>query len=194
MPENKLLGLSVAEFLDRLAADAPTPGGGSVAALVGALAAGLGQMSCNFTLGREKFQAVEPQVQAIAERLGRASSMMRRLIEEDAAAYAELSSAFKLPKDDPQRPQRIQVGASVAAGVPFQIVALSRQIVGDLQSLRSLANPRLVSDVDAGIHLATAAIPAAAANVEVNLPYLAEADANRLRSELEHMLAATARS
>jgi len=86
MPTASLLQLSLAEFLDRLASDTPTPGGGSVAALTGALAASLGKMVCAFTLGRPKFAAVEPEVRVLSDRLTRAGSMLRALVDEDAAA------------------------------------------------------------------------------------------------------------
>lgn len=189
MPENQLLGLTVTAFLDRLESREPTPGGGSVAALVGSLAAGLGHMACEFTVGRPKFAAVEADVQELAQRLRRAGAMLRRLTEEDAAAYAELSQAFKLPKEDPTRADKIAAGAAIAAGVPFQTAALSRQVHTDLTRLLDLANPRLRTDVEAGLELAQAAIAAAAANVRANLPFLAPADADRIGSELTTMLA-----
>ena len=184
MADNELLTLRVQDFLDRLASEVPTPGGGSVAALVAALAAGLGRMSCAFTVGRPKFAAVEPQVRDIALRLERADHMLRRLINEDAEAYAELSAAFKLDKASPQRGPRITQAAGVAGGVPFQTAALSRQVHTDLQQLAKLANPRLLSDVEAGLHLAHAAFQAAVANVKINLPYMQPDQRARMEAEI----------
>jgi formiminotetrahydrofolate cyclodeaminase len=77
-----LAKLSIDEFLEQLASRTPTPGGGSVAALTGALAAGLGQMVAAYTLGRPKFAAVAPQVQNLAERQHRARQHLRQLMDE----------------------------------------------------------------------------------------------------------------
>ena len=187
MNMHSLTGITISEFLDRLAADEPTPGGGAVAALVAALAAGLGEMTCAFTLGRPKFAQVEPQVREIATRLARADHMLRKLVDEDAEAYGRLSAAFKLPKDDPQRTGRIAHAAGLAAGVPFQTATLSRQVRGDLRALIELANPRLRSDIDAGLHLAEAAYQAAVANVSINLPFMQADDGRRMQRELDRL-------
>ena len=172
MPEAKLIDLTVAEYLDRLAADSPTPGGGSAAAVVAALAASLGRMAAVFTLGREKFAAVEAQVRQLDQQLTRAEAALRQLVDEDAAAYQVLSAAFKLPKDDATRTDQIAKAAHVAAAVPLEIVALGKQVAADLTALRAIANPWLLSDVQAGLNLIHAAIPTAAENVRANLPFM----------------------
>jgi formiminotetrahydrofolate cyclodeaminase len=188
MAESPLVSLSIDDFLDRLASDAPTPGGGAVAALTGALAAGLGRMVCALTAGKAKFADVEPQVNQIASRLDRATPMLKRLISEDAAAYAELSTAFKIDRAAPQRRERIAQAAGVAAAVPLETVAISRQVLGDLRRLEPLGNPNLRSDVEAAIHLAQAAMHAAAANVRVNVPLLTETQQQEVGRELERLL------
>jgi formiminotetrahydrofolate cyclodeaminase len=188
MPEPSLVNASVEEFLAGLASDAPTPGGGAAAALTGALAASLGQMVCRLTAGKKKFANVEPQVNQIASRLTRAGLMLKRLIDEDAAAYAELSAAFKLDKSDPQRKTHLTETAGLAAAVPLETVAVSRQVLSDLRRLEPIGNPNLRSDVNAGMHLAQAAMQAAAANVRVNLPLLPEKQAGEVTQELDKLL------
>ncbi len=89
---------SLATFLDHLASNAPTPGGGSVAALCGALSAALGSMVANLTLGREKYRDVEPTIHAALERSERLRSDFLQLINDDIAAYGALSAAYRLPK------------------------------------------------------------------------------------------------
>ncbi|MBU0617848.1 MAG: cyclodeaminase/cyclohydrolase family protein [Planctomycetes bacterium] len=190
MAESPLANVSIEEFLDRLASDAPTPGGGAVAALTGALAASLGRMVCGLTAGKKKFADVEPQVRQIASRLTRAGLMLKRLIDEDAAAYAELSGAFKMEKSDPRRKGWVAETAGLAAAVPLQTVAVSRQVLGDLRRLEPIGNPNLRPDVEAGIHLVRAAMHAAAANVRVNLPLLPEAQARKVAKELDQLLGA----
>jgi formiminotetrahydrofolate cyclodeaminase len=188
MAEAALINTSVGEFLNRLASDAPTPGGGAVAALTGALAASLGRMVCGLSSGKKKFADVEPQVKQIASRFTRAGGMLEQLIDEDAAAYAELSAVFKLDKSDPKRKKRLVETAALAAAVPLETVAVSRQVLSDLRRLERIANPNLRSDVEAGIHVAQAAMRAAAANVRVNLSLLPGEQAREIAKELDRLL------
>jgi formiminotetrahydrofolate cyclodeaminase len=188
MAEPSLTTLSICDFLDRLGSATPTPGGGAVAALSGALAASLGRMACALTVGKPRFAEVEAQVRGIDSRLERSEQMLRRLIDEDAAAYAELSAAFKADRNDPTRRDRIGKVASLAAAVPLETVAVSRNVLGDLRRLKPIGNPNLRSDVEAAIHLSRAAMQAAAANVRVNLPFLQEKQAGKVEEELDRLL------
>jgi formiminotetrahydrofolate cyclodeaminase len=189
MAESSLVAGSIDGFLDRLASQEPTPGGGAVAALAGALAASLGRMACALTIGNAKFADVQPQVSQLASRLNRATLLLKQLIDEDAAAYAELSAAFKLDRAEPKRKQRVRQAAGLAAAVPLETVAVSRQVLGDLRRLEPIGNPNLRSDVEAAMHLARAAMDAAAANVRVNLPLLPDAQARQVGDELDQLLA-----
>jgi len=189
MAEPSLLAGSIDTFLEQLASPDPTPGGGAVAALAGALAASLGQMACGLTIGNVKFADVEPQVSRIAARLNRSTLLLKRLIDEDAAAYTELSATFKLDRSEPKRKKRIRQAAGLAAAVPLETVAFSRQVLADLRRLEPIANPNLRSDVEAAVHLAQAAMDAAAANVRVNLPLLPDAQAQQVGDELDQLLA-----
>lgn len=188
MPDPALFEQSIDEFLQKLASDAPTPGGGSVAALTGALAADLGRMACTLTIGKPKFADVEEQVKGISAHLGRSEMLLRKLCDEDAAAYAELNAAFRLPKDDPQRAQRVREGAALAAAVPLETVAVARHVFVELMRLSPIGNPNLKSDVECAQHLARAAMHAAAANVRVNLPFLDEADGAQVAEQLTKLL------
>jgi len=188
MPTGSFSELSLRDFLDQLASDAPTPGGGSVAALTGALAAGLGQMACALTVGKPKFAAVEEKVRAAAERLARAEGMFRRLIDEDAAAYLELSSAFKLKKDDPQRGERIRQAATLAAEIPLETAALASRTCHEIMALMKIANPNLKADLEAAGHLAQAAAHAAGANVRANLPLLDAEAAREIEKQLDGVI------
>ncbi len=180
-----LAQLKIEDFLARLAARSPTPGGGSAAALVGALAAGLGHMVAQYTLGRPKYAAVEPQVRAIATRLERSRALLTCLVDEDAAAYEVLDAALKLDKADPARPEQLADAATVAALVPLQTAALAARLSTDLEELGRIGNRLLHSDAEAAGHLATAARRAAAAHVRANLALLRPEDAAVFRRELE---------
>jgi len=187
MQDDSLTKLSVRDFLERLAAPTPVPGGGSAAALAGALAAGLGHMAATLTLGKPRFADVAERVRSLAERLGKAGQMLRQLIDEDAAAYGELSSALKVDKSDPQRRAKIQQAATLAAEVPLQTATLAQRVLADLGALKAGVNPSLQSDVEAASHLARAAVHAAAANVRVNLPLMDPQAAAEVGRQLESL-------
>lgn len=188
-----LLDLTLRDFLGDLSTDQPTPGGGAVAALTGALAAALGQMAAALTAGRPRFASVESQVQEVAARLKRAEQALRLLLDADAAAYQELSGAFKLPRDDASRADRIRAAAGAAAAVPFQVAALAHKVRLDLARLAPICNPNLASDVEVGLHLAAAAMHGAAIMVRVNLPLLDPAEREPIERELNQLVTVPAR-
>lgn len=184
MAEETLADLPVAAFLERLAAGSPTPGGGSAAALAGALAAALGRMVAALTLGKPRYAAVAAELHALAARLARAQGMLRRLMDEDAAAYSALSAALKLDAADPQRAAQVADAAGLAARVPLETAAIAAEVGHELERLAAVGNPRLRPDVEAGLHLARAAVQAAAANVRANLPQMAPEDARVIEAQL----------
>ena len=172
--DEPLIQMSLEKFLNDLGSSAPTPGGGAAAALTGALAAQCGHKAGSLTVGKPKFAEVEADVQDLMQRLARSCTMLNQLVTEDATAYDNLSQAFKLPKDDPNRSNQIAAAATFAAGVPLQVIAITRRVLRALERIRPISNPNLVSDVDVGLHLARAAMQSAALNVEVNLPFVPE--------------------
>src|SRR4051794_36131632 len=107
-----MLSLSVRDFVAATAAKHPTPGGGSVGALCGALAASLAAMSVEFTIGKKKFLPYDAELKAALERFHTASTMFQEIIAEDIAAYEALSPLLKLP-DPKSHPE--YVTAVVAA-------------------------------------------------------------------------------
>lgn len=188
MSDDSFQKRTLADFLDQLGSAAPTPGGGSVAALAGALAAGLGRMVAALTLGKPRFAEVESAVQNLADRIARSEQMLRQLIDEDAGAYRVLSVAFKLDKSDPAREQQIQEAAVVAGSVPLETVAVVANLIGDLHELETLGNPLLKSDAQAGQHLARAALHAAAVNVRANLSLMPDDAARAIGEQLDKLV------
>lgn len=185
---DELANLRITDFLARLASDAPTPGGGSVAALAGAMAAALGRMVCGLTMGRPRFAAVEAEVRALAERFERAQRLLAALVDEDAAAYGQLNGAFKLRREETDRAERIRQAAVLAAEVPLQTASMCHRLLGDLGQLAAIANPNLKWDVKVAEQVARAGLHAAATNVEANLPWTGEEAARALREQLEPLL------
>lgn len=164
---------SLASFLDQLASSAPTPGGGSVAALCGALSAALGSMVANLTLGREKYRDVEPEVRAALERAEQLRSRFLALIDQDIAAYGALSAAYRLSKSTAEeqatRSSQIQAALIGAAEAPLRMVEQARQALDLCRTLVSVGNPNVISDVGVAAITAYAALESGALNVLINL-------------------------
>ncbi|MCE5217687.1 cyclodeaminase/cyclohydrolase family protein [bacterium] len=176
MVQARLTESTVREYTARLASGEPTPGGGSAAALVGALAAALGEMVGNFTVGKEKFAAVEEEVRAILAVLTVQREKLLDLTDEDAAAYAGVGAAYALPKGTEEekvaRTAAIQEALRAAAQVPLAVCDGCLSVMGTLEDLRARGNPNLLSDVAVAAEFCCAAMRCACLNVDVNLAYL----------------------
>ncbi len=182
-----MLELPLRTFLERLASNAPAPGGGAAAALCGALAASLGSMVCGFTIGKPKFAAVESEVRALIDHFARAAAAFSRWVDEDAAAYAALSAAMKRPKDDPARGSEVASAAALAAIVPLEIAALAQRLEHEFERLAAIGNPALKADIESGAIMVRACRQAATANVRANLPFLDPAYRQRVEAELARL-------
>lgn len=176
-------------FLDATASGTPTPGGGSTAALAGALAAALSQMVANLTLGRKKYAAVQTE---IADSLDRAQTLRRELtaaISQDAAAYSSLMDVWR-DKDlsGQERERAIELATRHAGEVPLLVARRSREAAQIASSVTALGNSNAVTDAAAAAVMARAAVQIAAMNVKINATGLQDQDlANRWRQELDDL-------
>lgn len=172
------LSNSVGDFAELVAGNTPTPGGGSVAAYCGVLAASLGQMVCNLTIGKQKYAEAEPRVIEIKAQLEQLSSRLRELIAEDAASFEAVLRAYRLPKaTDEQKSERgtqIQIALGGAVAVPLETAQRGFEVSRLLGELAEIGNPNALSDVAVGAQLAQAAVRGAAYNVTVNLDSIAD--------------------
>ena len=187
MKTESLAAIPVSDFLARLASNAPTPGGGAAAALVGAVAAGVARMVGAYTIGRPKYAANESELRAMDAELERAQAALQAMIDEDAAAYEVLSAALKLPKTDPERAPALERAASLAAAVPLEVALIAARIGGYARRLATIGNPMLRSDAECAEHFALAALRSAVANVRTNLPLMHTDDRGRFTTELEKL-------
>ncbi len=189
-PERSLLDLTVRELLDLLASDAPAPGGGAAAALVGALGAALVEMTANLTVGRPKLADVEAQARETIASAGALRRFFEKAVDEDATAFAGVSAAYRLPKDsDADRATRsaaIQAALASAADAPLEVARRSAELLRLAEQTVGVLNPAVVSDVVVGAILGHAALRGAAENVEVNLGMLKDAS---IRDPLARALA-----
>lgn len=168
-----------AAFIDVTAAPTPTPGGGSVSALAGALAAALGRMVAGLSAKKKACAQHAERLNQIAARLAEIGEEMKLGIDRDSASYEAVLAAFRLPKDDPARDAAIQKAFRGAAEAPLSVVERAREVRDLLQELAPISSPQMASDLKVGGLMANAAIEGARANVEINLesitdqPYVA---------------------
>ena len=164
----EMLHKSVNEFTAALASRASVPGGGSASALAGALAAALGGMVGELTVGKKQYAAAEP---ILRELLGQAEELREALlacVEKDAAALAPLAEAYAIPKDDPARAETLEACLRAAAAPPMEVLELTARTVELLRSFADLGSPLAVSDAAVSAALAAAALRGAEINVRVN--------------------------
>jgi formiminotetrahydrofolate cyclodeaminase len=167
------LDFTLRDFLAAAASPRPTPGGGTVAALAGALAAAMAEMAANFTFGKKRFAAVQARVQELRDQLTALRARLVQLMDADAEAFTRLQEAQHLPKTTPaevaKRQKAVDAAASAAAAVPAGVADTCLEMLGKARQLADICNPRLLSDVAVCAHIARGAIEAAHVNILVNL-------------------------
>lgn len=186
------------EFLATTASAEPVPGGGSVAALSGALAAALAEMVANLTLGKEKYQEVETQMQADRAALTDSRERLLKLIDTDAQAFDRVMQAFKLPKDSDAakstRAAAIQEGLKEAALVPMSIAEEALTLMERAERMVRSGNANAVTDALVAAMMARTAVLSAALNVRINLGSIKDEDFVRRAAAQVEKLEQQARS
>ncbi|HCG76472.1 MAG: methenyltetrahydrofolate cyclohydrolase [bacterium (Candidatus Ratteibacteria) CG_4_10_14_3_um_filter_41_18] len=160
---------SLNNYLDKLASRSPVPGGGSAAALLGALAAALASMTANFTLGKPKYKKVEKSITKILKKAENLRERLSQLAEEDSIVYTEVSQAYRLRPEGKERDKVVSKALRQASKVPFEVVGLSFQLLKLNEELASKGNRNLISDVGVSVIFSLAALETAILNVEINL-------------------------
>lgn len=166
--DRSLLDLSGTEFLDALGSKSPVPGGGGVSALVGALAASLGHMVCEYTVGKKRYAKHEDEVKAAMGSLSRLDHELQVLVDEDARAYSLVSAAYALCKDDPARADSVERALQQAAIPPLRTMVACSRVLDALEVLSLKGSVLLQADVYCGCELAMSALRCARVNVLVN--------------------------
>ena len=178
---------SLEGFVASVAAATPTPGGGSVAAHAGALAAALTQMVAALTVGRKKYADVEEDFREVARRGAELSQRLNELVALDAQSYAAVASAYKLPKDTPE--QKTQRDAAITAAlvgaseVPLETARAAAGVAALAEIAASRGNVNAVSDAGVAALIAEAACRGAAYNVRINVAALSDPAAGRALAE-----------
>jgi methenyltetrahydrofolate cyclohydrolase len=189
----KLTEKPVTTFLDELASDAPAPGGGSVAAISGALGAALVSMVCNLTLGKKGYDEVQDDIQALLAQSEALRVELTNLVEEDVKAYTGYSVAAKMPRGSEEekavRAKAMQAALKTATDVPLSIAETAVKVMDLCMPAAEKGNKWAVSDAGVAVLMAEAALRSAALNVLINLGSLKdEAFVADRRAKLESLL------
>lgn len=160
-------------FLDDLASSSPTPGGGSVAALAGALGAALISMVCSLTIGKKKYASVEAEMKTIRAPSEELRTTFALLVGKDTAAFNKVMEAYALPKEtDDQKALRaaaVQAATKEAALVPLEVMKHCIDAHALAQEVAAKGNENSVSDAGVSAIMLHAACESAALNVRINL-------------------------
>lgn len=186
-PATPEIGSGSADFLDRVAASTPTPGGGSVAALAGALGAALAEMVAGLTVGRKKYRDVQEQAAAVLEQAHNLRARLAAAVAADAQAFDDLLAAQRrIWPSAEDKATAVQAATVQAARVPLEVAQLSRDVARLALAMVRSGNPNAVTDAAAAGYMAQAAVQIAALNVRINALQVSDAAlVETWRAELE---------
>ncbi|HWZ20112.1 MAG TPA: cyclodeaminase/cyclohydrolase family protein [Ktedonobacteraceae bacterium] len=160
-------------YLDDLATAQPTPGGGSTAALSGAMGAALASMVCRITIGKETYADVQQEIEELLRKTEYLRSRFQQLMQEDIEAYGHLSASYKLPRATSEerkyRTDMIQKQLVEAASVPLEVVKCAAELIQSCQRIAEVGSVSVLSDVATGAILASCSGEGAAFMVRINV-------------------------
>ena len=189
MSERSMLLESLSEFNNVLASKAAVPGGGGASAAAGALGAALASMVCNLTIGKKKYAEFEGDLSRVLERAETLRLDLLREIDGDAEAFAPLSKAYSIPKDDPARDDIMEEALKKACGVPMNIMSLCCEAIELHRELADKGSAIAISDVGVGAILCRAALIGASLNVVINAKSMKDRGyARQLTDKVEKMI------
>ncbi|MGC1387035.1 MAG: methenyltetrahydrofolate cyclohydrolase [Steroidobacteraceae bacterium] len=189
---------SIDQFLERLASADATPGGGSAAAIMGAMGAGLVSMVCNVSIGKKACEAAEPELKAVRAQSEALRLRLAAMVAEDVAAFDSLMAAYKLPKesdgDKARRADAIQAALRLATEVPLECARVCSHVIELAHRAGEHGYRGVISDAGVAVLAANSAARSAALNVFINAPALKDRQFVQTSvTELENLLAQCAR-
>lgn len=159
---------SCRRFVEVLASDAPAPGGGGAAALVGAIGTALGNMVGSLTVGKKKYADVEAELLALKARCNALQTELLDQVEADEQGFVPLAKAYGIPKDNPSREAVLEDATLTACAVPVHIIELCCQALEAIAVFAAKGSRLAVSDAGCAAVCVKAALQAASLNVFIN--------------------------
>lgn len=164
------------EFVSVLASDAPAPGGGGAAALVGAIGTALGNMVGSLTLGKKKYADVQDEIIALKAKCDQLQKDLLDQVEADEINFLPLAKAYGIPKDDPNRDAVMEEATLIACSTPIKIMELCCEAIDCIKVFADKGSRLAVSDAGCGAVVCKAALQAASLNVFINTKTLKNRD------------------
>ena len=155
-------------FVSVLASDAPAPGGGGAAALVGAIGTALGNMVGSLTVGKKKYADVEAEIIALKAKCDALQKELLDQVEADEVGFLPLAKAYGIPKDDPNRDKIMTEATIIACSTPMHIMELCCEAIDCIAVFAAKGSRLAVSDAGCGAVCCKAALQAASLNVFIN--------------------------
>ena len=159
---------SCREFVTVLASDAPAPGGGGAAALVGAIGTALGNMVGSLTVGKKKYADVQDEILALKAKCDDLQKQLLDQVEADEVNFLPLAKAYGIPKDDPNRDKVMEEATIIACSTPVRIMELCCEAIEAIAVFAAKGSRLAVSDAGCGAVCCKAALQAASLNVFIN--------------------------
>lgn len=197
-PKNSLVQMNLREFCNETLSDSPAPGGGSVAALMGALGVSLGGMVANLSAGKRGWEDQLGYFSGWAVKAQQLKDELLALVDEDTSAFNKVMAAFALPKGSAEekstRVDAIEVANKYAAEVPLRVMKTAAKAYDLLQEMADKGNPASISDVGVGVLATVTCVEGAGMNVRINLKSLKDEtlksslgqDVRKLRAESDN--------
>ncbi len=159
---------SCRKFVEVLASNAPAPGGGGAAALVGAIGTALGNMVGSLTVGKKKYAEVEEEIIALKAKCDALQTELLDQVLADDEGFVPLAKAYGIPKDDPNRDAILEEATITACAVPMHIMELCCEAIDYIKVFAEKGSRLAVSDAGCGAVCCKAALQAASLNVFIN--------------------------
>src|SRR5919201_4381824 len=184
---------SVQTFLDQLASRESTPGGGSAAAIMGAMGAALVSMVCNLTIGKKNYAAVEGDLKEVLHESEELRRRLTGMVSDDVRVFNQVMSAYGMPRDTEEqksaRGAAIQAALKDATVVPLACAKACADVIDLSRTAAEKGNVNVISDAGVAVMAAYGALKSAALNVYINVGNIKDRDfAEAMRSELESLL------
>jgi glutamate formiminotransferase/formiminotetrahydrofolate cyclodeaminase len=191
--EGPLVNKKVVDFVDEISRDTPAPGGGSIAALAGALGAALAAMVANLSIGKPEFDAKYEELNTLAEKAQAIKDQLMVAVDEDTQAFNAVLEAMRLPKDTPEqqaaRREAMEAGYKHATQIPLHTAKLCREALDLCLAAAKSGNIQMISDAGVGALMAHAGVRGAIYNVRINLPHIKDKNlAGEINAQLATLL------
>lgn len=163
----------IEQFFDELASSYPAPGGGSAAAIMGAMGAALISMVCNLTIGKKRYEAFDDELKTVLERAEALRERLTDMIQADVEVFDRVMGAYRMPKKTDEekaaRSDAIQAALKAATDVPLDCARASAEVIKLSRTVAEKGNLNVISDAGVAVLAGYAALKSAALNVHINV-------------------------